>query len=259
MNERKQQAIVWDDDAKHVGDITLYPVQMRMYTEWQRCKHALLVRQSTLPVKYVFMPYLAALHAADCDYGSSLIGSLIQALALAMRIHVGCFSVYVSRDDRTKLEFILCRSIVNKSEIKIDSANFPAIRRAIVEQNGESIPDEGDNPELVETEAYINEANSRKNRIEYDINTLVSSVAYHCNIRKKEIAEWSIREFVETKNAIDRGINYIICGIAEKIPMFKWTKGNPCPSWCFDPVKEGSAALESMSAFASRTGINSAQ
>lgn len=252
MGDSKKNEIVWEDKPAVVGDITLFPVRMSGYNEWQECKRAILVRQSTLPTKYVFMPYLAALYAVDVDYKTCFTASVLRLLALCTGLPVDKFAVYVSKDDPSKLECIAYNDGVQA--FIIDNKNFPRIRQAIADQNGEELPDEGENTELVAAEFDIAAANSSKN-IDYNINTLVASVAYQCGIRKREIRDWTIREFVETKNAIDRDKNHLICGIAEKMPMFKWSHGNPCPSWCLDTVKEGSTALESMNTFMSRTGL----
>lgn len=251
---RSKLSIVWKDEEKDVAGFRLRPITMEHYEEWQACKGALLVRQTTLPVKYTFMPYLAALRAVDHDNETNFIAYTIKAVSLATGLPYEKFELYVDKDDRSKLDCILFHD--GDTAMRIDPANFHGLRKAILEQNGESLPDEGDNPELLEAEADIAAASGCAKRIDYDMNTLVASVAYQCGLRKHELMDWSIREFLETKSAIDRDKNHLICCIAEKIPMFKWTKGNPCPSWCLDTVKEGSSALESMQSFISRTGIS---
>ena len=246
--------IVWEDAPAVLDGITLFPITMAGYNDWQNCKHALLVRQATLPAKFVFMPYLSALHAVDMEYGTAFMLGILRALSLATRLPFKFFSLYANKDDKAKLECVLYND--GRTVFRVDNKNFPMLRKKIAEQNGEQLPDEGDNTELLEAEADIATAKSNANRVDYDVNTLVASVAYQCGIRKQDIRDWTIREFVETRNAIERDKNHLICGIAEKIPMFKWAKGNPCPSWCYDPIKEGCSALESMDSFIGRTGLN---
>ena len=43
--------------------IELFPLTMREYDDYESCKRALLIRQATLPVAYMAMPYLQALFA----------------------------------------------------------------------------------------------------------------------------------------------------------------------------------------------------
>lgn len=254
MGKESKNKIVWTDEAQTVCDVDLYPIQMRNYTQWQSCKHALLIRQSTLPAEYVFMPYLNALHAVDTDRGTQFIPQIVLALSLATRLPYENFALYAKNNDGRALECIAYRD--EQTLFAVDARNFAAFRSTIVEQNGEELPDEGENPELLEAEADIARANRKTGQIDYDMNTLIASVAYQCRRRKSELMDWSIREFVETKNAIDRDKNFMICGIAEKIPMFKWVKGNPCPSWGFDTEKNNGAGMESLGAFLGRTGLN---
>lgn len=252
MGISDKRHIVWDDESKVVQGLEIHPIQMAFYSEWLAFKRALTLRQSTLPAAFAIMPYLSALHAMDCAYHTSFIYDTIQLLAIAVRRPPQCFQCYALQSDVSKLSHILFND--GENVVKITPQNYPAIRAAIAEQNGEELPDEGDNVELIEAENDILSANSSY-QLDMDINKLIASVAYQYRKQKKELATWSIREFEEARRTIERDKNHMICAIAEKIPMFKWTKGNPCPSWCFDKLRNGSVALESMGAFAQRTGV----
>lgn len=247
--------IAWEDEEKEVQGIVLYPIPMRRYSEWLSAKRALTLRQSTLPAAFAVMPYLSALHAMDRAWRTGFLYDVIRLLAMGARRPEACFVPHVYADDPDRLAHIAFHD--GCTEAQITPAGFAQIRMVLAEQNGEKLPDEGDNVELLQAEADLLEARSAA-RLEADANELVTSVAYQYRLRKKELADWSIREFEEARRAIDRDKNHLICALAEKMPMFKWKDGNPAPSWCFDRVKEGSIALESMSEFSKRTGVGGA-
>lgn len=251
ISDKKSQ-IVWDDAPKTVHGVELYPIQMASYSEWLTYKRALILRQSTLPAAFAIMPYLNALHAMDCAYHTAFLYDVIQLLAMATRRPAQCFQAYAAADDVSKLSHILFND--GNVMVKITPDIFPEFREAIAEQNGEELPDEGDNVELIEAENDILNARSSY-QLDMNADKLVSSVAFQYRKQKKELAQWSIREFEAARRAIERDKNHMICAIAEKMPMFKWKNGNPCPSWCFDKLKTGSVALESMGDFSKRTGV----
>lgn len=252
----KKTGIVWAEEPKSVCGLTLYPITMAHYSEWQVHKRALIVRQSTLPAAYVFVPYLSALYSMDCKHKTGLMYDTIMLLSLSTKLPITSFDLRVYADDTEKLAHIAVK--LEESEICITPEMYPPIRKAIADLNGERLPDEGDNPELIEAEQDIATARSGV-RLDLNANTMVASVAHQCSVRKSEIMDWTIREFDERRMCIERDKNHLICAIAEKMPLFKWAKGNPYPSWCFDALKEGSIALESFSAFSQRTGIGGSQ
>lgn len=252
MGISDKRRIVWDAESKIVNGMEIQPIQMAFYSEWLVHKRALTLRQSTLPAAFAIMPYLSALHAMDCAYKTCFIYDTLQVLAMATRRPTQCFTVYAMQDDVTKLSHILFND--GEVVVKITPQNFPELRNAIADQNGEELPDEGDNLELIEAENDILSANA-SSQLDVDTDTLVTSVAYQYRKQKKELATWTIREFEDVRRAIERDKNHMICAIAEKMPMFKWAKGNPCPSWCFDKLRTGSIALESMGDFSKRTGV----
>lgn len=252
MGISDKQRIVWLDEPKTINGLELHPIPMSRYSEWMMHKRALTLRQSTLPAAFAIMPYLSALQAMDFQYKTSFVYSTIQILAMSTQKTPECFQLHVQADDHSKLAHILYND--GNTCFRITPKDYPAIRCAIAELNGEELPDEGDNPELIEAENDIREANAAV-KLDMDANTMVASVAFQYRKRKHELMEWSIREFEEARRSIERDKSHMICAIAEKTPMFKWVKGNPCPSWCFDKLKEGSIALESMGDFSRRTGV----
>ena len=72
---------------------------------------------------------------------------------------------------------------------------------------------------------------------------MLSSVAYLSHVREKEIYQWTIREFENRKQAIDRDKRYTIYAQAEMSGFVKFKKGNPFPSWCFDKKQNQIGAM----------------
>lgn len=255
ISDKKTQ-IVWGTEEKNVCGLTLRPITMANYSEWLTHKRALIVRQSTLPAVYAFMPYLSALYALDYERHTGFMFDVIKILALSTGFPIEAFDLRVFAEEKGKLAYI---NVINgDKQVQITPECFPQLRSTIAELNWEKLPDEGDNPELIEAEQDILSARCGT-QVDFDVNTLVASVAHQCKVSKRQLMEWTIFEFEERRACIERDKNHLICAIAEKMPMFKWAKGNPFPSWCFDAIKNGSVALESFNDFSQRTGIGGSQ
>ena len=239
---------LWNEEPEEVNGIYVYPIHMRDYAEWCSCKRVLTIRQSTLPAAYAVMPYLSALHAMDADMQIGLMYQVVKVLALATRQNPMDFYAMCKEEDQRILNAIVCRA----SDIifRIDASQFPKFREVIARQNGLELPDEAENPELVEAEHDLNELKAPK--LDYDMNALVMSVAYQYRMRPKELAEWTVREFEAAREAINRDKYFTRFGSG--FYSFK-NNENPYPSWCFERQREGSSALEPLSAFTQRTGI----
>lgn len=256
ISDNNSLQIVWGNEEKSVCGLTLYPITMAHYSEWLTHKRALIVRQSTLPAVYAFMPYLSALHALDFERHTGFVFDIIKILALSTRLPAEAFDLRVFSEEKGKLAYINVSN--GEKQVQITPECFPQFREAIAALNGEKLPDEGDNPELIAAEQDILSAR-RGAQVDFDVNTLVASVSHQCNVSKRKIKDWTIFEFEERRACIERDKNHLICAIAEKMPMFKWAKGNPYPSWCFDATKTGSVALERFNDFSQRTGIGGSQ
>lgn len=252
ISDNRVSQIVWGDESKSVCGLVVRPITMAHYSEWLKRKRALIIRQSTLPAVYAFMPYLSALYALDYERQTGFMFDLVSILSLSTGLDMNDFNIHVYEDDKSKLSHISVSQ--NGVETQITPEVFPQIREVIANLNGEQLPNECDNPELIQAEQDILAARQVVS-IDYNINTLVASVAHQYRVSKQQIRDWTIMEFEERRACIERDKNHLICAIAEKIPMFKWAKGNPVPSWCFDAKKEGSVALENLSDFSKRTGI----
>ena len=232
----------------------LYPVRMRDYERWAICKQAITLRQSALPAKYAVMPYLAALYAIDAENGFALgLAQSLRVLISMATLHpLEDINILVSAKDTNQLTAIAYAE--GDKLIRIEPKDFAQVRKTIAEQNGEQLPDEAENLELVQAEIDIAEQNSAD--LDYNFETMLDSVSYVGRIGKAELLDMTIRAFGRLRSAIDRDKLFTAYVAAELSGMVQFKKGNPVPSWCFDKRKDGSAALESMSDFAARTGIS---
>lgn len=252
LSEEMEKAMAWGEaitDEK--SGITLHPITLRNYEVYQSCKSALMIRQSTLPASYVSMPYLKAIYAFDSEHGFSLglMRNILRVLAMALHMPEDSFVVYVEKANPEELADIRCTENEN---CKIDSSTFNRIRKIICAQNGDELPNESENIELVEAERDIAMLNAAK--LDYSFEKLLSSVAYQYKLRPREMMDWTIREFENAKRAIDRDKGYMLCAQAENAGG-KWKNGNPCPSWYADKKREGSIALEPLKDLAARLQI----
>lgn len=233
--------------------LAFHALTMDRYEEWQSDKSVILARQSTLPVTFVTMPFIDALFALDLaafEETHKLAGTMnrvLHAMALALRMpensvgtrqiglvtnHMELKGFYVNQADGTQ-QFI-------------PKEDFPQIRKILAWQQGEDIPDESLNDELLEDEKWIAQRNA--GNLEIDMDSLLASVALNAHMRIRDVYGMSILEFEVTRSAIDRDKKYMICAAAESAGT-KWKGGNPHPSWCFDRKKAESATLTHVSKF----------
>lgn len=237
--------------------LQFYPIRMTDYDEFLECKNALCIRQISLAKQstdYLFMPFISALWAFDYDLAiltgntMGLFERTIRFLLLSLRLEssndnsIKCF---VEQSNQRMLSHIEVIQTDGKS-VKISPAEFTAvIRPLIADQNGLTLPDESENPELVEEEHYI--AQEHEMKLKYDSDTLIASVALASCLREHEVDEWTITEFERRKQAIERDKLFMLYSQAEMSGMVKFKKGNPFPSWCLDKQDGVSSVLKSTS------------
>lgn len=251
VSEKYRHAVIWGEPIRdEKTGIELHPITMQDYERYQLCKSALLIRQSTLPASYAAMPYLKALYAYDMEteYAGGWTVKVLNVLAMAMQRPIQCLKVFTNSDG----EFAEIRYESSSEVMRITANDFARIRTIITAQNGDKLPDEAENAELVEAEMDI--AQKQNMNLEYDFETLIASVALQYRMRPKEILQWTIREFENAKRAIDRDKLYMMCTAAE-FSGTKWKNGNPAPSWFADKKRAGSIALEPLKDLAARLGI----
>lgn len=248
VTKESVQAATLNGEATFVGEFALYGLPMRQIEEWAGCKSVLTLRQSTLPVFCISKPFLDALFALDMESiqntgkPAGWLFRVLTAIALALRMEPDAASKrdieIVPDESGTKITGIRVKR--NGEEKIISKGQFARIRQIILWQQGEDLPDESLNDELLEAERDI--AQQGAPHLLYSLNDLKASVAYELNMRMKDIQEFSILEFETMRRAIDRGKKHMICAIAEGNGA-KWKGGNPHPSWCYDREMTQSGAL----------------
>ena len=252
--ERREK--IWTGQPiEHPCGLTFHPFTMRQYEDWTFLKRSLILRQSTMPGKYAVMPYLSAIYAMDydCRFQIGIFRGTIELLARASLLSPKDFQFRMQADAPDKLISITYKDETH--DVTITPADYPTIRALLAEQNGEKLPDEADNPELVQAEMDI--AAMHSGNLQYDFETMIDSMAYQLRKPKRDILDMTVREFTRTRQAIDRDKLYMLLAAAEYGGMVKFNKGNPQPSWMLDVSKEPTS-LEKMTDFVSRTGIQNA-
>lgn len=248
-----------NDEPITIDGFTLYPIKVSEYRLFEAANSALLIRQGSLPVEYAVMNYLQALYAMDHDaviktnQTLGFIPAVITMLALAMRFPAGALlkqtRIKVSETDERKLECLLIQA--GEMILRLTPATFDKIRPVIAAQNGLELPDETENVDLVEAEMDI--AASGNASVKADFRTLLASVARDQHCRRSELMDYTIREFTELKQAIERDKLFMLYQMAELSGAVKFPKGNPCPSWCYDRGQKASSLI-SMSDFMAGPG-----
>ena len=247
-----------NDEPITIDGFQLYPIYVRDFRRFEAAKPSLLIRQGSLPVKYAVKRYLSALFEMDRDAydetGQPLgfINGAITILALALRLPVDVVirAAQIKISEETD-EFYSLEFTVGDSQYRVTPELFDRLRPIMAAQNGLELPDETENVDLVEAEADI----AAKNASNVDVNfeTLLASVARDQRCRRADLMDYTIREFTGLKEAIERDKMFTILQAAELSGNVKFTKGNPCPSWCYDR-KEKASSLISMRDFMAGPG-----
>lgn len=247
------KAALFGEPIQQYG-LSLWGISMRQYEEWAKCKKVWLSRQSTFPVFCISLPFLNALFALDMDAiqrtGNpvGLMYTIMYGLGLALRLGEDCVrdgKIYLSvNEQEEKLNSIVV--LQNGVKTEITPGMFKNLRKTILWMQGDTLPDETLNDELLETSAILAERNTPP--LKYSLLDLEASVALASGVRTKDVVEWSILEFETMKRAIDRSKRHMICGIGATNGC-SWEGGNPYPSWCFDKEETKSSALIAQSQF----------
>lgn len=254
LTKRERKAKIRKGQPIEALGLQFYPITMADYEEFLECKSVLAIRMTSLAktnIEYLSMPFLSALWAMELDSISATgkpIGFFertVRMLYLSLRLEYDSqivFShIYCDHNNPRNLLYIEVEQTDGKP-VKISPAEFTTIVRPLIaEQNGIELPNESENPDIIQTEQQMQKDGESK--IKYDIETLIASVASASNKRQSEIDDWTIREFETQKQALDRKINYMVYMQAEMSGMVKFQKGNPYPSWCFDRADTLTGAL----------------
>lgn len=238
--------------------LAMYGLPMRQYEEWAKYKNVWLSRQSTFPVFCVSLPFLDAIFALDMDaiertgQPEGWLYNIMYCLGLSLRLGEDCVreqKIHIVPDDEEQKLKCIRVHLDGGAEVDITSSQFNKIRKIVAWANGEKLPDETLNDELLETERFLDSKNAPQ--LDYSMIDLEASVAFACGKQIRDVEEWTILEFETMRRAIERSKKHLICGIGATNGC-SWEGGNPYPSWCFDRLEDDkTSALVSANRFSS--------
>lgn len=233
-----------------LNGLVYYPLKVADLDKWQALKPILCLRQGTLPAAYACMTYLQCVWALDysakSNNGDGLNGiwnSLLSILFLSLRLsdedEIQAIGQSTSPDTITSI-----RILKDGQPHDITPMEFIQVRRLIADLNGAELPDEADNPDLIEAANDAQIANATN--LNYDQADMLTSVASAKGLRRRDILDWSIKELDDETRALRRKFGYFLASIAESQGA-KFKNGNPYPTWMFDKAKDEFAGLISLS------------
>lgn len=237
-----------------------FPIRMENYEDYIQCREALVLRLSSLPVRYAAMDYFSAIFALEYDalsqrnemgeesgQTSGIFIRLMRLFGLALRIEVTPKTLndsiyYRSENGKVSIEKVAIEQIDadgNTRSAELTPADFSfTIRPLIAAQNQIVLPDESENADLVDAYEKKKEIEARGVSLNTDADDLVSSVAYLSRVSEREIFTWTVRDFENRRCAIDRVMKHQLYTQAELGGMVSFKNGNPFPSWCFDAIDD---------------------
>lgn len=222
-----------------VCGLVLWPLTMEHYEDWRAARSVLLLRLAALPASYAVKPYLDAVLSMEADGAArGIVRRLFELVRLSMRQDEGFLSrIGFSADQSTG-----ALRYVSIGDVKIGVQEFHLVRKAIALLNGEELPDESANPELVEAQSDYDQLNGGV-PLREDFDDLLASVALASGAEEEAVLQWTIRKFALRRAAIDRAKNHLM-GVLVTAGGGKWEKGNPYPSWCYDRADRGMSVLK---------------
>ena len=245
LTKREKKARIRRGQPIKALGLQFYPITMTDYEEFLECKGVLALRMTSLAkqsFEYITMPFLAALWAVDYDTARAtgkpvgMTERIVRLLCLSLRLGHDeqdklLHGVYCDRSNPRSLHHLEVTQ--DGKTVQINPVDFTTtVRPLIAEQNGIELPDESFNPDIVQTEQLMQE--EQENKVNFDLATLIASVASASHVRQKDIDDWTVLEFEMQRQALDRKINYMVYTQAEMSGMVKFPRGNPYPSWIFD-------------------------
>ena len=256
----KSQALLRYEPIELNG-LVYYPIRVADYDKWQATKPVLTLRQGTLPAVFACMPYLQCVWALQFDamVRGEHSGSTWDLLACLMflSLRLSDKDIIQPIGNRDAPGTITAMRITKDGEVyDIPTLEFHSVRKLIAEQNGAELPDEADNPDLVEAAEDI--SSSGNVHLKYDFADMLTSVASEMKLRRSDVLEWSVKEFDDVMRSIKRRYGYFTASIAESNGA-KFKSGNPYPTWIFDKDKDEFAGLIPLSKLQSDHNANITQ
>lgn len=232
--------------------LTIYPVKVREYEEFQIALPAIEVMQQAFPVRYMSMPLLQAYFQMDFveRQNTGLLGCAMLMLALVFRLGEGkditsrmLMFQPVIKDNRLQS----LRAVKeNKEVIEITPICFQKLRPLIAAQNGVRLQSDDANPDLVKADRDIAELNSPK--LNANIEQMIASVCTLSHSDEEEVEEWTILKLNKRAESLQRALDYLVCGIGGSFGGFG-DGGNPVPHPFYEKTQKYTGGLVAAEGF----------
>lgn len=260
------QKAVCNYEEIQTDGLTMYPITMREYDEWQIARAAIEALQQSFPVRFMSVPLLEAYFQMDVilpamgeGKPTGLLGCALLALSLTLRIGCGLapdkrIAVWSPAVDRKgdKLRLKSFRAMLNGEEIiEITPVLFQRLRPIIAAQNGAELESDEANPELVRAEREI--AAQGHTTLDIDADRRMSYVAAKLHMRKRDFLDWPIREFEDAADVLTQEVMFSAFAAAAAMGGFG-DKGNPVPHPYYRKANEESSHM-ALSSFAGGEGL----
>lgn len=260
------QKAVRNYEEVQTDGLTLYPITMREYDEWQIARAAIEALQQSFPVRFLSVPLLEAYFQMDVMLPATgegrptgLLGCALLALSLSLRIgqglppdrRIAVWSPAVERKgDNIRLKSF--RAMLGGEElIEITPLLFQRLRPILAAQNGAELVSDEANPELVRAEREI--AAQGANTLDIDFDRKMAYVAAKLHMRKQDFLDWPIREFEDAADVLTQEVMFSAFTAAAAMGGFG-EKGNPVPHPYYRKTEKGSAHM-ALSDFAGGEGL----
>lgn len=237
--------------------LTLYPVTMAEWEDFIYARPAIDMVQQSMPPLYAAMPLLSAYFKMDHEAVTAgqepvgLFAGALLMLALSLRLGTGrtaeerlkLFRLKVDAQDQSRLTAVVFWAEGEEMH-SVTPVQFQRLREIIAAQNGIALTSDDANPELVEAERALHEAESAA--LSGDLGEKIAAVCALCRVEEAEVEEWPILKFDTRAKAWQRIMGFMVCGIAQAQGS-RWKGGNPYPSLFYERTDHESGALRPMS------------
>lgn len=237
--------------------LVLYPVKMSELEEFEYARPAIDMVQQSMPPVFAAMPLLSAYYKMDYDAhqaGEAPVGLFAGALlmlALSLRLGTGLpaeerlslFRLKVDAQDPSRLAAVTFWADGEEMQ-SVTPVQFQRLREIIAAQNGIALTSEDANPELIEAERTLQEAEGAA--LSGDMGEKIAAVCALCRAEETEVEDWPILKFQNRAKSWQRIMGFMVCAIAQAQGS-RWKGGNPYPSLFFERTDHESGALRPMS------------
>ena len=195
-------------------ELTLYPVKVSMlylYTIFSECLKVPHLTSGDL--KALSMSYLKYIYYLATEKNQKELFYQLERLLL-MILELDKTYIDGNKQEQNTIDFLLNTGEIRIKGVKYTSEDFDTIREIILNQNGEDLPDETINPEVLQAykqkqELELKSLNYKLCDLEDNINILVCMTSY----KRNEILNLTIRTFYKLLERSGLIMNYKILNL----------------------------------------------